>query len=83
MSPYVGVYSLAPGTELDVSVRDGALFVTSSEGGSALRLWPESSTRFFLHEVDAQVTFTRDENGPVTGLVLHQYGRDRRAAKIR
>jgi hypothetical protein len=30
-----------------------------------------------------QVTFTRDANGAVTGLVLHQFNRDRFAAKIK
>jgi hypothetical protein len=32
---------------------------------------------------DAQVTFTLDSSGAVTGLVLHQYGRHRPARKIR
>lgn len=77
LSPYAGVYQLAPGAELAVTLRDGALFAKSSEGGPEVRLWPESSTDFFVRGVDAQVTFTHD------GLVLHQYGRDRPAKKIR
>jgi len=32
--------------------------------------------------VDAQIKFTRDANGTVTGLVLHQYGRDRPARRL-
>jgi len=36
-----------------------------------------------VNEVDAQVSFTRDSSGAVTGLVLHQYGRHRPAKKIR
>jgi hypothetical protein len=31
---------------------------------------------FFLTVVDAQITFVRDSTGVVTGLVLHQNGRD-------
>ena len=83
LSPYVGVYRLARGVELDVALRDGALFARSSTGGAPARLWPESGTDFFLKEVDAQVTFTRDVRGAVTGLVLHQWGRDRPARKVR
>jgi len=75
LSPYVGVY--------DVTMRDGALYAKSSTGGDALRLWPESARDFFVKEVDAQVSFTRDSSGTVTGLVLHQFGRDRPATKMR
>ena len=56
-SPLVGVYELAPGLELDVTLRDGALSIRSTPDGSALRLWPESVADFFVREVDAQVTF--------------------------
>lgn len=83
LSPYVGLYQLVAGLELDVTLRNDALFVRSSNGGTAVHLWPESSNDFFVKEVDAQVTFTRDASGIVTGLVLHQYGRDRLARKIR
>lgn len=83
LSPYVGAYQLAPGLELDVTMRDGVLFIRSTEGGPAVRLWPESGSDFFVNEVDAQLTFTRDASGNVAGLVLHQWGRDRPARKIR
>ena len=82
LSPYVGLYQLAPGLQLDVTMQGVALFIRSSNGGAAVRLWPESSVNFFVREVDAQIRFTRDASG-VTGLVLHQYGRDRPASKIR
>ena len=83
LSPYVGVYELAQGTVLEVTLRDGALYVKSSNGGDAVRLWPETGSDFFLKEADAQVTFSRDASGAVTGLILHQYGRDRPARKVR
>lgn len=83
LSRYVGVYQLAPGLELDLTMRDGALFIKSTAGGAPVKLWPESSSDFFVNEVDAQVTFARDTSGTVTGLVLHQYGRDRSARKMR
>jgi hypothetical protein len=82
LSPYVGIYELRPGLELELSIRDGGLYARSSVGG-AVRLWPESGTRFFSDEADAQIDFTRDASGVVTGLLLHQFGRDRPARKSR
>jgi hypothetical protein len=79
---YVGAYELAPGLDLDVTQRGRALFIVSTIGGPPRRLWPESATDFFINEVDAQITFIRDASGTVTGLILHQYGRDRPARKV-
>ena len=80
---FVGVYELAQGVTIDVTTRDGALYAKSSNGGDAVRLWPETKTDFFVKEADVQVTFTRDATGTVTGLVVHQFGRDRPAKKAR
>jgi hypothetical protein len=63
-------------------MRDDVLFIKST-GGATVRLWAESERDFFLKEIDAQVTFTRDASGAVTGLVVHQFGRDRSARRIR
>ena len=41
-----------------------------------VEIFAESETGFFLKVVDAQITFVRDSTGAVTGLVLHQNGRD-------
>ena len=80
---YAGVYEFAPGWELRVTVQNGALYGVSSLGGTPARLWPESPTEFFLKETDAQITFRRDASGAVTGAVVHQFGRERAARKIR
>jgi hypothetical protein len=82
LSRYVGVYRLGPQLELDVTLRDGLLFVHST-GGATVRLWAESERDFFLEEIDAQLTFTPDASGAVTGVVVHQFGRDRVAPKVR
>jgi Domain of unknown function (DUF3471) len=82
LGPYVGAYQMVRGLDIHVTLRDGALFIRSTAGGAPVRLWPESRADFFVKEADAQVTFTRDASGAVTGLVLHQYGRDRPATKI-
>ena len=75
LARYVGKYQLAPNFILDITVRDGAMYVQAT-GQPMLRLWAESETRFFLKEVDAQLTFERDAAGSVTGLVLHQNGQN-------
>lgn len=82
LSPYVGVYELAPTWDLEVTMRGDSLFI-ASRGGAAVHLWPESSADFFVKDADAGITFVRDARGAVTGFVLHQYGRDRAARKIR
>jgi hypothetical protein len=83
LSRYVGTYELAKESELVVTVRGAELFVRSTPGGATVRLWPESTINFFVNEVDAQISFTLDSSGTITGLVLHQYGRHRPARKIR
>jgi hypothetical protein len=55
--------------------------MTQATGQHKLPLYPESETKFFLKVVDAQVDFVKNDKGEVTGLVLHQGGRDMKAAK--
>ena len=79
---YVGLYELAPGEELDVTLQNRALYIRSTSGGEAVRLRPESTTEFSVKDAAARVRFTRDRAGKVTGLVIHQFGRDRAARKL-
>jgi CubicO group peptidase (beta-lactamase class C family) len=80
LARYVGRYQLAPQFVLEVSVVDGKLYVHPT-GQPVLRLWSETETRFFLKEVDAVIDFVKDARGEVTGLVLHQNGRDIRGKR--
>ena len=79
---YVGEYELRPGFVLTMT-RDGDRLMSQATGQSKVELFPASEREFFLKVVDAQVTFVRDQEGRVTGLVLHQNGRDTEARKIR
>ena len=79
---YVGEYRLSPKFSIVVTEEDGALF-TQATNQARLRVYPESETRFFLKVVDAQLTFTKNEAGEVTGLILHQNGRDARGEKVK
>jgi CubicO group peptidase (beta-lactamase class C family) len=77
-----GEYELAPDFTITI-LRRGDKLVSRATGQAEVELFPESETRFFLKVVDAQVDFTLDAAGAVTGLVLHQGGQDLPARKIR
>jgi D-alanyl-D-alanine carboxypeptidase len=72
---YAGEYELAPTFSITVT-REGDRIFAQPTGQPKLEIFPASETRFFLKEVDAEIEFVRDADGRVTGLVLHQHGRD-------
>jgi serine-type D-Ala-D-Ala carboxypeptidase/endopeptidase len=82
LETYVGQYELAPDFVITVT-REGDRLYAQATGQSKLGLAAESETKFFLTEVDAQISFAKDERGRVTGLVLHQNGRNMPARKIK
>lgn len=74
LARYPGEYQLSPSFNIVIS-REGTALWAQPTGQPRVRLWPASETEFFIREVDAQVTFEL-AGGVVTGLVLHQNGRD-------
>ena len=58
-------------------VRDGDRLFVQATGQQKLQLFAESRTRFFLKDVDAQISFGDGR------LVLHQGGQDQVVRKIR
>ena len=80
LAQYEGVYELAPTFAITMRVKDGKL-MTQATGQQEFELFPEAKDRFFLKVVDAQVEFTRDASGKVTGAILHQGGRSTPAPK--
>ncbi|CAN5738309.1 serine hydrolase [soil metagenome] len=79
---YVGTYELAPQFSIVVTLANDVLRGQPTNQ-PAIRLWPESATKFFIREVDAQITFEVAADGTVTGLVLHQNSRDMPGRRIR
>jgi len=79
---YTGEYELSPGFTI-VILRRGDKLISLATGQPEVELFPESETRFFLKEVDAQVDFVKDSAGKVTGLVVHQGGQDLPGKKIK
>jgi CubicO group peptidase (beta-lactamase class C family) len=82
LARYVGTYELSPTASLTITLADGRLMGQLS-GQRGLPLFAESELRFFLKVVDAQVEFIADSTGAVTHAVLHQGGRDQKAARQR
>ena len=82
LQTYVGEYQLSEAFSIVVTLESGQLFGQAT-GQNKLPLFAESETEFFLKAVDAQVTFTKGDSDEVTGLILHQNGRDAPAEKVR
>ena len=80
LEKYVGTDEFAPAVNLMVRL-DGDHLTVQLTGQPQFPMFAESETRFFLKVVDAQVEFVKDAGGAVTGAVLHQNGRDQRAAR--
>ncbi len=71
---YAGFYQFGPKAVFTVT-RDGEHFFARAGTQPAAEIFPESESDFFLKVVPAQISFTLDADGKVTGAVLHQGGR--------
>ncbi len=78
---YVGTYALNPQFVFRMT-RDGDRFFTQLTGQPKVEVFPETDNSYFAKVVNAQVTFVADANGQVTGLVLHQGGREFPAPRV-
>lgn len=81
LDAYVGEYSVGPGVSVKVS-RRGNKLVFASFGMPDTEAVPESETKFFFREVDAQATFTKNERGEVTDLLFEINGRRISARRV-
>lgn len=79
---YAGEYELAPGF-LIVITKEGTKLMAQATGQPKIELVPESKTKFFVREVNAQLEFVVNESGVASSLVLHQGGRDMPGKKIK
>jgi CubicO group peptidase (beta-lactamase class C family) len=80
LDEYVGTFKLAHKFLLKVFRMDEGLFAQAT-GQSAIPIFPSAPNEFFAKVVRASISFTRDPNGVVNGLVLHQNG-DHAASKL-
>jgi CubicO group peptidase (beta-lactamase class C family) len=79
-NPILGVYDAKPIGTMTIS-RDSGRLYTQLTGQPKLEMGAKSDTEFFLKQVNAQLTFIKDANGVVTGVILHQHGRDQKWPK--
>lgn len=79
---YVGTYQMA-GDEplLTVTLEEGRLQVRR-DGPQKFTLYAETEERFFMRVAAVFVTFTKNESGVVTGMVVRQGGTDTAARKV-
>jgi CubicO group peptidase (beta-lactamase class C family) len=78
---YIGVYQLADGMQLTITL-DGD-HLSAQLGEQSLQLLAESAKDFFVKNVEGQMTFVTDRNGNAYMVVLHQAGTDLPAKRIR
>ena len=78
---YVGTYALNPQFVFRMT-RDGDRFFTQLTGQPKVEVFPETDNSYFAKVVNAQITFMADAVGQVTGLVLHQSGREFPAPRV-
>ena len=72
---FVGEYEVTPSFIVKV-FKEGDKLMTQASSQPAFELFPDGENKFALRAVDAKVSFVRDASGTVTGLMIHQGGRD-------
>ena len=72
---YVGHYALLGGIVMTVS-RDSEHLWTQLPGQPPVEIFSEGQGKFFAKAVNAQISFLTDAQGQVSGLELHQNGRN-------
>lgn len=82
LDAFVGVYELAPNFQLAITKEGGSLYGQAT-GQGRVQLHAESETKFFLREVDAQITFVKGADGRANELVLHQGGANIPGKRVR
>ena len=79
---YVGEYQRTPQVSITITLEEGRLQAQPT-GQSKATLFAEAQDKFFVRVANVQFTFTRAPSGEVSGLILHQGGRDQAGRKVR
>lgn len=79
---YLGEYKIVEGLIATISVEDGKIYAQLT-GQPKAEIFPSSETEFFYKVVDANISFEKDAEGNVTGLILDQMGQRFKAPKIK
>jgi hypothetical protein len=83
---YVGTYEFTRAGKIIITREEDTLFADSifviPTGKIKCEIFPETETLFFMTKSYATITFLKDEDGKVTGLVLKEGNQKREARKI-
>ena len=71
----VGNYEIPSGTKVSVMFENGKLYVKTPEGAK-LQMYPSSGSEYFLDVSDVQLSFSKNANGVVDKMIVHQGGQD-------
>jgi tetratricopeptide (TPR) repeat protein len=82
LKSYVGEYAFSPRMSIVVTLEGGTLYAQPT-GQNKAAIRAESETKFFGENGSIQLTFTKDSSGAVTGMSLHQGGRDIPGRKVK
>jgi CubicO group peptidase (beta-lactamase class C family) len=81
---YSGWYDVGRGGLLNISTENGRLFIKAPPfGPDKVELYPETETKYFITLDEVLFTFTRDEKGEVTELVIEPPGQTLRAKRVK
>ncbi len=81
LEEYPGSYEMIPGVRLAITREGDKLFVQLPRQPK-FHLYAEAKDKLFLRIVDATITFDRNDQGQITGCVLHQNGRDLKGKRV-
>jgi CubicO group peptidase (beta-lactamase class C family) len=75
--------AIAMAPQLTIAItRDGDHLLAKLTGQAAYPIFPEAPREFFWRVVDAQLSFVVDAANQVTGVILHQNGKDLRGTRV-
>lgn len=69
LEKYTGKYQVGEGTVISISIEDGKL-IGDLAGRNRFILLPETEEKFFSKDINITITFTKGEDGSVTGFLL-------------
>jgi CubicO group peptidase (beta-lactamase class C family) len=78
---YTGRYDFVPGVSITITRQENRLFAQIT-GQPSVEIFASGPRDFFYKVVNAQLTFEVGPGGVATAVVLHQFGRDQRAARV-
>jgi hypothetical protein len=80
LNRYAGTYELGPDFFVVMTIDEGRLMAKPGDEPKQ-PLYAEAEDHFFSKTFNAQVEFTKDKSGDVTGLILRKAGSEKRAPR--